>query len=87
MPFYFEYRITIEAEAAEGGSETELAELERFINMKRLRSRFPRSHSTGHSLLVLPGDNLERFTLRLPKEVKREVLERSGSMAMPRRVM
>lgn len=79
-----EHRITIEAEAS--GSETELAELEKFINMKRSRSRFPRSHSTGHSLLVLPGENLERFTLRLPEEIKREVLERSGSMAMPRGV-
>jgi E3 ubiquitin-protein ligase ATL6/9/15/31/42/55 len=37
-----------------------------------------RSHSTGHSL-VQPGENLERFTLRLPAEVRKEVLNRAMS--------
>ncbi|GER36430.1 RING/U-box superfamily protein [Striga asiatica] len=40
-----------------------------------------RSHSTGHSLpaaVVQPGENLERFTLRLPEEVRREVMDRAG---------
>lgn len=35
-----------------------------------------RSHSTGHSL-VQPGENLERFTLRLPAEVRKEVMDRA----------
>lgn len=35
--------------------------------------RFPRSHSTGHSL-VQPGENVERFTLRLPEHVKKEIM-------------
>ncbi|KAL2234386.1 E3 ubiquitin-protein ligase ATL6 [Sesamum indicum] len=35
-----------------------------------------RSHSTGHSL-VQPGENLERFTLRLPQEVRKEVMDRA----------
>ncbi|KAI3445320.1 hypothetical protein Pfo_001985 [Paulownia fortunei] len=35
-----------------------------------------RSHSTGHSL-VQPGENLERFTLRLPEEVRKEVMDRA----------
>ncbi|MED6205968.1 hypothetical protein PIB30_022572 [Stylosanthes scabra] len=36
--------------------------------------RFPRSHSTGHSL-VQPGEDTERFTLRLPLEVRKKILE------------
>ncbi|KAK1314635.1 E3 ubiquitin-protein ligase ATL6 [Acorus calamus] len=44
---------------------------------KRNRSgstrRFPRSHSTGHSV-VAPGENCERFTLRLPEHVRREIV-------------
>ncbi|CAI9775109.1 unnamed protein product [Fraxinus pennsylvanica] len=37
-----------------------------------------RSHSTGHSLsLVLPGENLDRFTLKLPEQVRKEVMSRA----------
>ncbi|KAK6159902.1 hypothetical protein DH2020_003283 [Rehmannia glutinosa] len=36
-----------------------------------------RSHSTGHSL-VQPGENLERFTLRLPEGVRKEVMDRAS---------
>ncbi|KAG5063949.1 hypothetical protein JHK85_005132 [Glycine max] len=39
---------------------------------------FPRSLSTGHSL-VRPGDDCERFTLRLPEEVK-DRLVRSATL-------
>ncbi|KAK3423511.1 hypothetical protein EUGRSUZ_F00384 [Eucalyptus grandis] len=53
--------------------------------------RFPRSHSTGHSLwLVRPGDDCERFTLRLPEDVRTRIindarLERARScVAFPR---
>ncbi|KAG6437502.1 hypothetical protein SASPL_102420 [Salvia splendens] len=35
-----------------------------------------RSHSTGHSL-VQPGENLDRFTLRLPEGVRKEVMDRA----------
>ncbi|KAI3470678.1 hypothetical protein Pfo_027341 [Paulownia fortunei] len=35
-----------------------------------------RSHSTGHSL-VQPGENLERFTLKLPARVRKEVMDRA----------
>ena len=38
-----------------------------------IASWFPRSHSTGHSL-VQPGENCERFTLRLPEEVRNELM-------------
>ncbi|XP_010455325.1 PREDICTED: putative RING-H2 finger protein ATL37 [Camelina sativa] len=34
---------------------------------------FPRSHSTGHSLVRL-GENLDRFTLQLPDEMQRELV-------------
>ncbi|KAL5982324.1 hypothetical protein ACLOJK_016395 [Asimina triloba] len=36
--------------------------------------KFPRSHTTGHSL-VPPGDDQERFTLRLPEHVRRDIVE------------
>ncbi|XP_043714831.1 putative RING-H2 finger protein ATL36 [Telopea speciosissima] len=35
--------------------------------------RFPRSHSTGHSL-VQPGENVERFTLRVPDNVRKQIM-------------
>ncbi|KAI4307441.1 hypothetical protein L6164_030630 [Bauhinia variegata] len=38
-----------------------------------LGNLFPRSHSTGHSL-VQPGENCERYTLRLPEEVRNRLL-------------
>lgn len=50
---------------------------------------FPRSHSTGHSL-VSGGENRERFTLRLPEEVRKELvkstLNRTKSCATFRRM-
>ncbi|XP_047949753.1 E3 ubiquitin-protein ligase ATL6-like [Salvia hispanica] len=36
-----------------------------------------RSHSTGHSL-VQPVENLDRFTLRLPNSVRKEMMDRTG---------
>ncbi|KGN62719.1 RING-H2 finger protein ATL11 [Cucumis sativus] len=39
----------------------------------RLSGLFPRSHSTGHSL-VQRGMDYERYTLRLPEEVRSELL-------------
>ncbi|XP_042485437.1 E3 ubiquitin-protein ligase ATL31-like [Macadamia integrifolia] len=39
----------------------------------RYAGRFPRSHSTGHSL-VHPGEDVERFTLRLPVDVRKQIL-------------
>lgn len=41
----------------------------------RFRRLFPRSHSTGHSL-VQPGEDTERFTLRLPVEVRKQIVNR-----------
>lgn len=39
-------------------------------------SKFPRSHSTGHSL-IQPGENVDRFTLRLPQDVRKQIMNRS----------
>ncbi|KAM7508428.1 hypothetical protein LguiA_018881 [Lonicera macranthoides] len=41
----------------------------------RIFERF-RSHSTGHSL-VQPGENLDRYTLRLPEDVRKQVMRRA----------
>ncbi|XP_043714828.1 E3 ubiquitin-protein ligase ATL6-like [Telopea speciosissima] len=42
----------------------------------RFAGRFPRSHSTGHSL-VQPGEDVERFTLRLPEDVRKQIINMS----------
>ncbi|GLT94982.1 hypothetical protein SLE2022_126890 [Rubroshorea leprosula] len=52
------------------------------------RRKFLRSHSTGHSL-VQPGENTERFTLRLPVEIRKQVMNRqlnraTSMMILPR---
>ncbi|KAF8660803.1 hypothetical protein HU200_057390 [Digitaria exilis] len=65
----------------------EAMELERIGSQRRavrLRSRsvrqppapllVPRSHSTGHSLATRLDGDLERFTLRLPEHVRREMV-------------
>ncbi|KAE8714363.1 putative Flavonol synthase/flavanone 3-hydroxylase [Hibiscus syriacus] len=44
----------------------------------RLSQLFPRSHSTGHSF-VQPGENRERFTLRLPEDVRSQLMNSSLS--------
>ncbi|KAJ9128986.1 hypothetical protein P3X46_034257 [Hevea brasiliensis] len=38
-----------------------------------ISEKFPRSHSTGHSL-VQAGDNIERYTLRFPEEVRKQMM-------------
>ncbi|KAK8952128.1 E3 ubiquitin-protein ligase ATL6 [Platanthera zijinensis] len=54
-------------------------------NGSRRPRRLPRSHSTGHSIMR-QGDCLDRYTLRLPEHVRKEiisagVLQRSRSVA------
>ncbi|KAL0719919.1 hypothetical protein Bca4012_069243 [Brassica carinata] len=57
------------------------------VDIKRVK--FSRSHTTGHSV-VQPGECTERFTLRLPEDVRKRVMEnwklnRSSSLvALPR---
>ncbi|XP_068314501.1 E3 ubiquitin-protein ligase ATL31-like [Pyrus communis] len=40
--------------------------------------KFPRSHSTGHSL-IRPGLNTERYTLRLPEGVRKQLVSSGNS--------
>ncbi|KAL5206562.1 hypothetical protein ABZP36_034771 [Zizania latifolia] len=66
----------IREEAAE---LTRIGSLKRALRSKSVRApaRFPRSHSTGHSLSAAAsagGAGTERFTLRLPEHVLREVI-------------
>ncbi|KAK3002969.1 hypothetical protein RJ639_018991 [Escallonia herrerae] len=42
-------------------------------NRKIATKKFPRSHSTGHSV-VQPGESCERYTLKLPDDVKKRIL-------------
>ncbi|KFK26477.1 hypothetical protein AALP_AA8G254200 [Arabis alpina] len=37
------------------------------------RVKFSRSHTTGHSV-VLPGENTERFTLRIPEDLRKKIM-------------
>ncbi|KAF8038742.1 hypothetical protein BT93_B1327 [Corymbia citriodora subsp. variegata] len=70
----------------------EVVDLNKTLNRNRTRggsrsSRmgrrlfFPRSHSTGHSL-VQPGADTERFTLRLPVEVRKQIVNRQLNRTM-----
>ncbi|KAE8712170.1 putative excision repair cross-complementing 1 ercc1 [Hibiscus syriacus] len=74
----------------------EVIDLNRTLNRNRTRGSissrtrrffFPRSHSTGHSL-VQPGQNTNRFTLRLPVDVRKQLmnrkLNRATSLVLPR---
>lgn len=45
----------------------------------RVAGLLPRSHSTGHSLQLQPGENWERFTLRLPEDARKQLLNRTNS--------
>ncbi|KAK9163890.1 hypothetical protein Syun_004792 [Stephania yunnanensis] len=56
------------------------------VEKKRVvRGRFPRSHSTGHlALTVRPGEDCERFTLRLPEVVRRQLVESTAAAKMKR---
>ncbi|XP_027352401.1 E3 ubiquitin-protein ligase ATL6-like [Abrus precatorius] len=75
--------------------EPEVVPVEKTLNRNRTRGsrsnrprRFPRSHSTGHSL-VQPGENTDRFTLRLPLEVRKQIINRqlqraSSLIVLPR---
>ncbi|XP_015060154.1 E3 ubiquitin-protein ligase ATL9-like [Solanum pennellii] len=49
----------------------------RRTNISRM---FNRSHSTGHSL-IQPGQNCERFTLKLPEDARKRLMELSLSRA------
>ncbi|WCJ43197.1 RING/U-box superfamily protein [Euphorbia peplus] len=68
--------------------EPEVVSVGKFLNRNRTRGsrsgrprKFPRSHSTGHSL-VQPGESTDRFTLRLPVEVRKQIMNRELQRTM-----
>uniref|UniRef100_A0A7N0V5G6 RING-type E3 ubiquitin transferase n=1 Tax=Kalanchoe fedtschenkoi TaxID=63787 RepID=A0A7N0V5G6_KALFE len=50
----------------------------RSLSMKSIFffSKFPRSNSTGHCV-VEPGENIDRFTLKLPSEIRNQIMNRT----------
>lgn len=65
----------------------EVVEVNVSLNRNRTRGsrssrtrKFSRSHSTGHSL-VQPGENTDRFTLKLPVEIRKQVMNRKLNRA------
>lgn len=93
-----ERELTEREEVGEGEKEEQVEVLNVNQTLNRNRTRgggsrsnriskmiFPRSHSTGHSL-IQPGENTDRFTLRLPIEVRKQLmnrqLNRSTSMVL-----
>ncbi|KAL5199235.1 hypothetical protein ABZP36_020438 [Zizania latifolia] len=78
-----------EGEVDEEERRREAMELERIGSQRRaMRSRsgrpLPRSHSTGHSLAPRLDGDLERFTLRLPEHVRREMVAVAGEESLRR---
>ncbi|KAG5529536.1 hypothetical protein RHGRI_030064 [Rhododendron griersonianum] len=71
-----EAQIAVDAE--EGGNrEAQASEIP--------KRKIPRSHSTGHSLYQ-PGENLDRYTLRLPVELRREMMSRRSGGSLKRTI-
>jgi E3 ubiquitin-protein ligase ATL6/9/15/31/42/55 len=67
--------------AVKESTQPQVLSLSNTLNRNRTRGSqsgrprwFSRSHSTGHSV-VQPGENTERFTLRLPVEVRKQILQ------------
>lgn len=85
-----EAEVAVDRQAAE--PPPDVMDLNKTLNRNRTRTGsrssrmarrlfFPRSHSTGHSL-VQPGEDTERFTLRLPVEVRKQIVNRQLTRAM-----
>ncbi|KAF5739435.1 E3 ubiquitin-protein ligase ATL6-like [Tripterygium wilfordii] len=73
--------------------EPEVMSVNQTLNRNRTRGsrsgrppKFPRSHSTGHSL-IQPGENTDRFTLRLPVDVRKQIMNRRLNRAMSLRLL
>ncbi|CBI36742.3 unnamed protein product, partial [Vitis vinifera] len=65
-----DYSAAVEAAESAGESDHDGEDRRSEINA------FPRSHSTGHSL-IQPGENCERFTLKLPEDVRKQIMKRA----------
>lgn len=65
--------VVVDVEESQGG-ELRVAEIVNRPPITGTSGKLRRSNSTGHST-VQPGENTERYTLRLPEEVRKQVLE------------
>ncbi|KAI4372264.1 hypothetical protein MLD38_010513 [Melastoma candidum] len=65
-----------------GAEQTAMDNTGESVSGKPARRRLGRSHSTGHSL-VPRGEDMERFTLRLPEEVRNQIMERPTTPYFP----
>ncbi|XP_028051202.1 LOW QUALITY PROTEIN: E3 ubiquitin-protein ligase ATL6-like [Camellia sinensis] len=65
--------ISINVEEEEDDEETEIRKRVNFRSRIESEVKFQRSHSTGHSLVGL-GESCERYTLRLPEEVRKQIM-------------
>ncbi|CAL5368490.1 unnamed protein product [Camellia sinensis] len=69
--------INVEEEEEEENQNRD-PEASEFPKQNRERvAKFQRSHSTGHSLVGL-GESCERYTLRLPEEVRKQIMMSGG---------
>ncbi|XP_065880344.1 RING-H2 finger protein ATL11-like [Euphorbia lathyris] len=69
----FLIRVSDESDRSRGLEALQVAPNRSWSTGWRLGSLFPKSRSTGQ-LLVQPGANTERFTLRLPEEIRNQLL-------------
>uniref|UniRef100_A0A0E0CRS1 RING-type E3 ubiquitin transferase n=1 Tax=Oryza meridionalis TaxID=40149 RepID=A0A0E0CRS1_9ORYZ len=75
-----EERMKEELELQAIGSQQRAMRSRSGLRPKTSAAKLPRSHSTGHSLAVRLDGDLERYTLRLPEHVHREMVA-AGSRA------
>ncbi|CAL5368488.1 unnamed protein product [Camellia sinensis] len=69
-----ENQISISVNVEEEENQNRDPEASEFPKQNRERvAKFQRSHSTGHSLVGL-GESCERYTLRLPEEVRKQIV-------------
>ncbi|XP_065852994.1 E3 ubiquitin-protein ligase ATL6-like [Euphorbia lathyris] len=78
----------VEVNVENAAAEPEVVSVDKILNRNRTRGsrsgrprKFPRSHSTGHSL-VQPGESTDRFTLRLPVAVRKQIMNRELQRTM-----
>ncbi|KAF5464096.1 hypothetical protein F2P56_014205 [Juglans regia] len=66
--------VVVNVEEVESGGLQQAREIANLPVRQRIPEKFQESNSTGESV-VQPGENTERYTLRLPEEVRKQVLE------------
>lgn len=82
-----DHDVVINVEEFQSGDCAHAVEIVNRPPAKRISGKFPRSHSTGHSFLqaeeIRENTDADRFTLRLPEDVRKQVLECGELMIKP----